>query len=295
MLKAHEFVVGGVKIARLYDSSLIGETAQSLFPAFSREEVRPYEHWLGPTHFDAESGHVPLPVQTFVIEAHGKIILIDTCIGNHKDRPLVAEMHMLTTRYLDRLADLGLRPGDVDYVLSTHLHPDHVGWNTLLADGRWVPTFPNATYVISRNEFENQKRDAATTSFVAARNVFNDSVQPIVSAGQVEFVDDVHELLDVFRFRPAPGHTMGHVRIELRSRGETAVFAGDVLHSPLQIPIWNWSSKFCADHELANRSRRELLEFCVAEHALLIPGHFEAPHVARIKEMGGTFSPDFGC
>jgi len=294
MLTYHDILVGEAKIARLYDSSLNGETAQSLFPMFAREEVRPHERWLCPTHFNADSGHVPLPVQTFVIEARGKIILIDTCIGNDKDRPLVADMHMLTTRYLDRLAELGLQPEDVDYVMCTHLHPDHVGWNTQLIDERWVPTFPNARYVISRTEYENQKRDAATTSFSAARNTFNDSIQPIVSAGMVEFVDGVHELLDDFTFRPAPGHTVGHVRIELRSCGDSAVFAGDVLHSPLQIPLWHWSSKYCADHELAKQSRRELLEFCVSENALLIPGHFEAPYFARVKEVDGIFLPDFG-
>lgn len=293
MLKTREFVVGDVGIVRVYDSSLLGETAQNLFPGFSRDEIRPYERWLRPPHFDPESGHVPLPVQSFVVEAKGQIVLVDTGIGNGKDRPLVAEMHMLATRYLDRLADLGVEPENVDYVLSTHLHPDHVGWNTRLSDGRWVPTFPNATHVVSRNEYEEQEREAAATPFVAARNVFEDSVRPLVEAGKVEFVEDSHELLDTFRFHPAPGHTLGHVRIELRSRGETAVFAGDVLHSPLQVPLCNWSSKYCTDHALANRSRRELLEFCVAENALLIPGHFEAPHAARIRDVGGTFLPDF--
>lgn len=106
--------VGQIEISRVYDSSLLGETAQSLFPAFDREAVRPYEQWLCPSHFDPESGRIPLPVQTFVLRMQGKIVLIDTCIGNHKDRPLLPEMHMLTTHYLDRLAAVGLDAEDVD-------------------------------------------------------------------------------------------------------------------------------------------------------------------------------------
>ena len=292
MLKSHTVTIGDAKIARLYDSSLLGETAQSLFPSFSREDVRPHEVWLCPHHFNAESGHVRLPVQTFVVEALGKVMLIDTGIGYLKDRPLMTEMHRLTTRYLDRLATLGVGLEAVDYVLFTHLHADHVGWNTRRIGEDWTPTFPNARHIVSRHELETQRRDAATTSFVAAQNVFRDSVQPILDAGLLDIVEDGDEILDLLRFRPAPGHTAGHMRIELRSGGETAVFAGDAIHSPMQIPFWNWSTKWCADPEAAQRSRHELLEFCVNERAVLIPAHFETPHMVRIKNAGGTFLPD---
>jgi glyoxylase-like metal-dependent hydrolase (beta-lactamase superfamily II) len=172
---------------------------------------------------------------------------------------------------------------------------DHVGWNTRLQDSRWVPTFPNARYVISRHEYEATRDEAAqpkTVEFI--RNCFQDSVLPIVEAGKAVFVDGTHEMLDNFTLRPAPGHSPGNQRIELRSGGELAVFAGDIVHSAIQIPFWQWSSKACWDPTQSAQSRRELLEFCVEENALLIPGHFAAPHVARIRDDHGTFTANFG-
>jgi len=204
-------------------------------------------------------------------------------------------MHHLNNRYLERMAAVGVAPGDIDYVLCTHLHVDHVGWNTRLENGRWVPTFPNAKYVFSRREYEAAKAEAAgadAPGFI--KNTFADSVLPVVESGKACLVDDVHELLDCLTLRSAPGHSPGHVRIELASHGEQGVFAGDILHSPLQIPLWQWSSVVCWDGKMAAQARRELLEFCCDENALLIPGHFEAPYVGRIRRADDTFAIDFG-
>lgn len=287
--------IGKVEIGRILDSSLLGFTAQKWFPNFSREAVRPHEHWLCPTHYDAECGRIPMPVHSWILRVGKYNVLIDTCMGNDKNRAEFGEMHMLTNRYLERMAALGLAPEDIHYVLCTHLHVDHVGWNTRLVNGRWVPTFPNAKYVMSRREYDAAQAEAAnpdTPGFI--RNTFADSVYPVVEAGKHCLVDDVHELLDCLTLRSAPGHSPGHVRIELKSQGETSVFAGDMLHSPIQIPFWQWSSIVCWNQEMATSARRELLEYCCAENALLIPGHFEAPHVGRIREAGGTFAIDFG-
>jgi glyoxylase-like metal-dependent hydrolase (beta-lactamase superfamily II) len=221
-------------------------------------------------------------------------VLIDTCVGNHKPRPFFIHMDGLNTNYLARLSALGLRPEDVDYVLCTHLHVDHVGWNTRLLDGRWVPTFPNAKYVVARPEYEAARaaaEDPRTPE--AVRNCFADSIFPVVEAGQVEFVDGAHELLDCLTLRPAPGHSPGHIRIEARSRGEVGVFAGDMLHSPIQVPLWRWSSMVCWDRALAAEARRELLAFCVSENAVLLPGHFKAPFGGRIREQADTFAIRF--
>ncbi len=202
---------------------------------------------------------------------------------------------MLNTRYLERLAEVGLTPDGIDYVLCTHLHVDHVGWNTRLENGRWVPTFPNARYVFSRTEYESAKKDALNpTPRPFSRQMFEDSIHPVVEAGKASLVDGVHELLDQLTLRPAPGHSRGHFRIELRSEGAVGVFAGDILHSPIQVPLWEWSTRVCWDKRMAAASRRELLEFCASEEALLLPGHFQAPHVGRIKRAGGTFAIDFG-
>ncbi len=173
--------VGDIEVARIFDTSLLGFTAQAWFPNFDREVLRPHEHWLCPVHYDAESGRFPMPVSSFVLRIAGKNVLINTCIGNHKSRPQYPEMHMLDTHYLDRLAKEGLRPEDIDYVLCTHLHVDHVGWNTRLVDGRWVPTFTNARYVVSRKEFEAAQQELSNPKIMpVAKATFEDSVLPIV-------------------------------------------------------------------------------------------------------------------
>ena len=287
--------IGTVEIDRIFDSSLLGFTAQAWFPKFTCEAVRPHEPWLCPTHYDAESGRIPMPVSSWLIRINGHNVLIDTCLGNDKERPAFPEMHRLRTRYLDRLEQVGLRPEDIHYGLCIHLHVDHVGWNTRRGDGRWVPPFPNPTHVISRKEYEAAKAMAANPDAQpVSKALFEDSVLPIIESGQAVLVDDTHELLGCLRLHPAPGHSPGHVRIELRSQGSTGVFAGDLVHSPIQVPLWQWSTVQCWNQEMSAPSRRALLEFCCAENAVLIPGHFEAPHAGRIKPAGDTFAIDFG-
>ncbi len=296
MFARHHGKVGNVEIAHVLDCTILAETAQTWFPDFDRDAVRPHEHWLCPDHFDPETGRIPMPVQSFVLRIGEKNVLIDTCVGNDKERPGpgLGEFHRLTTNYLERLAAIGLTPEDIDYVMCTHLHGDHIGWNTRLIDGRWAPTFPNARYVFSRIELDATREGAAATSFVALRNCYEDSILPILDAGLADLVDGAHEMLDAITLRPAPGHSPGNMRIELRSAGNTAVFAGDIIHSPIQIPFWQWSSKLCWDQEMAAGARRDLLEFCVANNALLIPGHFVAPHVGRIGYDGRHFDVKFG-
>jgi glyoxylase-like metal-dependent hydrolase (beta-lactamase superfamily II) len=294
MLKNVIGKIGEIEICRILDSYLLGETMQAWFPDFDREAVKPHECWLCPTHYDPESGHFAMPVHSWLLKVGGYNVLIDTCMGNHKSRPGLMEMHMLANRYLERMTDCGVTPDDIDYVLCTHLHVDHVGWNTRLSNGRWVPTFPNAKYVFSRTEFEAAKAEAAhpdSPPFLKA--AFEDSIFPIAEAGKAHLVDGVQEFLDCLTLRPAPGHSPGHVRIELNSRGERGVFAGDMLHSPVQVPFWNWSSRVCWDKAMSAKSRRELLEFCASENALLLPAHFEAPHVGRIRQSAESFSIDF--
>jgi glyoxylase-like metal-dependent hydrolase (beta-lactamase superfamily II) len=286
--------VGAVEIARVEDCVFSDLVAQRWLPQFDREAVRAHEHWLAPDHFDPRSGCLILPVHSFLLRTPHHIILIDTCVGNHKERPGVAKMHRLETHYLERLLALGIRPEDVDYVMCTHLHSDHIGWNTRLIDGRWVPTFPRARYILSADELEaTQAEIAGTGTSEANRNRYADSILPILAAGQVELIDGGHEMLDLFTFTPAPGHTSGNLRIELRSGGETAILAGDVVHSPIQIPFWHWSTRVCVDPLQAAESRRTLLEDCAATNAVLMPGHFSAPHVGRIRERAGAFSIDF--
>ena len=297
MLKKIDGRIGDVELAIVLDSYLLGETAQNWFPLFDREAVRPLEHWLCPHHFDPETGRIPMPVQTFVLRTRHHVVLIDTCNGNHKERPGpgLAEINRLTTHYLERLEAVGLTPDDVDFVLCTHLHSDHVGWNTRLLDGRWVPTFPNAKYIMSQVEYDaTVERANQPNVHVAIRNCYHDSILPVVEADQAVLVGGVHEMLDDFTLRPAPGHSPGHVRIELRSGRDIGVFAGDLIHSPMQVPFWHWSTRVCWNPEQSATTRRELLEFCAETNALLIPTHFQPPHVGRIRDDHGKFAIDFG-
>ena len=295
MLKQALGKVGSVEIGRVFDSYILGGTMQGAFPDFDREAVRPHEHWLCPTHMDPETGHFKMPVHSWIFSVNGQNVLIDTCTGNHKTLPGMDEFHMLNTRYLERLGEAGMQPKDIDYVLCTHLHVDHVGWNTTLQNGRWVPTFPNAKYVFSRVEYEAAKAAGSNPKAPAfLKHVFEDSIHPVVESGKAVLVDGIHELLDAITLRPAPGHSPGHVRIELRSQGSQGVFIGDMMHSPVQVPFWQWSSRLCWDQKMAAESRRELLEYCASENVLVLPVHFETPYVGRIRRDGKTFAIDFG-
>jgi glyoxylase-like metal-dependent hydrolase (beta-lactamase superfamily II) len=277
------------------DATLLGQTMQDWFPDFNRNAVKPHEKWLCPAHYDPESGHFAMPARSWLLRVGQYNVLIDTCLGNDKERPGFAEGHRLSTGYLERLTVVGLTPNNIDYVLCTHLHVDHVGWNTRVENRRWMPAFPNARYVYSTIDYETAKRDALNlTSRPFSKQMFEDSIHPVVEAGKARLVDGVHELLDKLTLRSAPAHSPGHFRIGLRSQDAVGIFTGDLLHSPIQVPLWEWSTRVCWDKRMAAVSRRSCLSFCASENELMLPGHFKAPHVGRIKRAGGTFAIDFG-
>ena len=197
---------------------------------------------------------------------------------------------MLDTPYPQRLRAAGIEPEEVDVVFCTHLHVDHVGWNTRLADGRWVPTFPNARYLFSRGDFEHFDRAMSLPgTSQMTRNTFTDSVLPIVEAGQAVYVDDGEEIAKGLSLEAAPGHTPGQMCLNLRSGGRLACFCGDVLHHPLQVPLWHWRTRICTDPDQSRDSRRRMLEQCEQTGALLLPAHFIAPHGGYIEHRNDSF------
>jgi glyoxylase-like metal-dependent hydrolase (beta-lactamase superfamily II) len=251
--------------------------------------------WLVPHHYSPEHDRLVTSVHSWLIRTDRHTILLDCCGGNHKERPGLARFHQRDTPYLARLRAAGAAPEDIDVVLCTHLHADHVGWNTMLRDGRWVPTFPNASYLFSRaeDEYGDPRRNPAADADPQRGRAYRDSVLPVIEAGQAVLLDGTHAIDDSMVVEPAPGHTPGHVVLKLHDRGERALFCGDALHHPLQVYAPHWNSRFCEVPEQALVTRRRLLEHCAEQGALLFPVHFGAPHVGAITKDAAGFALRF--
>jgi glyoxylase-like metal-dependent hydrolase (beta-lactamase superfamily II) len=246
---------------------------------------------LAPDFYDQEKDRFKVSIHSWLVKNDDVRILIDTCAGNDKSRPEHKLVNELDTPWLSRLAVTGVRPEDVDFVICTHLHVDHVGWNTRLVDGVWVPSFPNAKYVFSRLDFE-----AVDPAFGIAANgstehmIFSDSVLPILESGQAVIVNGGESVTDGVDLIAAPGHSPGHLAVSVRSKGQEAMFVGDVVHHPLQIYHPDWNSALCEDAVLARQTRRRLLDHCARHNSLFAPAHFSHPHCGEVRQEMSGFS-----
>jgi glyoxylase-like metal-dependent hydrolase (beta-lactamase superfamily II) len=285
--------IGAARLTRIEELYAADWDAPAFFPDWRPELVQEHLGWMTPNHFDPAKNCLKLSIHSWLIRLDGRTILVDTCIGNHKPRPARPKWHLMETRYLQRLAEAGVRPEEIDLVMCTHLHADHVGWNTRLDNGRWVPTFPNARYLFSKADYDHYialDRDPAKP---VNHGSFRDSVLPVVEAGLAEMVTGAHAVDEHLSLAPAPGHTPGTVVVKLASRGQSALLCGDVLHHAIQVHYPRWNSFVCADAEQARASRRQVLEDCSGGSALLLPTHFGAPFTCRIEAKGGAFLPRF--
>jgi len=290
-----ELRIGGARVARVEESYEPNFDARRFFPDWDPAELERHRGWMVPDHFDPVSGMLKLSMHSWLIQIGGKNVLIDACVGNHKPRAVRPQWHEKEWPYLERLRDAGVSPADIHMVMCTHLHVDHVGWNTRLDNGRWVPTFPTARYVFSHEEYNHHlavDRDPARGP--ANYGAFRDSVLPVVEAGLGQLVAGAAEIDEHFSVQPAPGHTPGTVAIHCRSKGSHALFCGDILHHMIQVYRPEWSSFACADAEQSRRSRRRVLEECAGSGAVLLPAHFGAPHYCRIESAGAGFVPRLG-
>jgi len=276
------YKLGELEIHRAIESEVPIFDTFSFFPDATKEVVEANKDWLMPRYIDPETIEVILCIQSYVIKTSHHTILVDTCVGNHKSRPARPSWHMQNAPFIEELARVGVHPEEVDFVLCTHLHVDHVGWNTKLLDGRWVPTFPNAKYIFSRNEFELWAARYEKGETVPVPLVYEDSVLPIVEAGQAIIVEDTHQIDDGMWLEPAPGHTPGHVMLNLKSGEETALMSGDVIHHPLQLIRPDWSSRACEDPHLSAVSRTKMLERIADTNTLLCPAHFGSPTMGHV-------------
>jgi len=272
---------GSVDVDRVVEWVGPLKTVDEMFPD------TPAEQWtdeLAPENWTPDTRAYRAAIQTWVLRTGGRTILIDTGVGNDRDRPQVPTFDHLHTDYLRRLAEVGVEPGDVDVVINTHIHYDHVGWNTRFDGTSWVPTFPNATYLVPRRDYdyfrpENAERmrpprtDDEKARFEGIRLVFADSVKPIADAGQLQTWDDGHRIDAMLRLEPAPGHTPGSSVAWLET-GAGGVFVGDLMHTPVQISRPDDACAFDLDASQARVSRRAVLKTAARTGATVFPAHF---------------------
>ncbi len=247
--------------------------AADLLPAYKPELLGPVLQDLSPAYMDAGAHLLHLNFRCWVVRTPQHVVLIDSCIGNDKQRPEFPPFHQLRTDFLEQLASMGLTPADVDFVCCTHLHADHCGWNTRLVDGRWVPTFPNAKYIFSKKELDYWTQQAPG-SMGPHEGVYQDSVLPVIEAGLAQVIDGAWNVDDYLLVQPAPGHTAGHYALHLGHARAGGIFCGDVVHHPVQIAQPEWNSAFCQQPDVAIQTRRALLGQAAEEGWLLFPGHF---------------------
>jgi glyoxylase-like metal-dependent hydrolase (beta-lactamase superfamily II) len=239
--------------------------------------------WLFP-HFAKEDGTLIASVQALLVEAPGLRLVVDTCIGNDKPRNLMGG-NPLATPFLQHLADAGWSRDSVDAVICTHLHADHVGWNTMLVDGKWVPTFSNARYLIGKREFEHWSHENEGEQ----RAIMEDSVRPIFDAGLIDLVETDHRISPELRLTPTPGHTPGHVSVMIQSEGQSAVITGDIAHHPCQMAHPEWATGFDTDAQGAMATRAKLFAEWANQPILVIGTHYAAPTAGHVKRDGAAF------
>jgi glyoxylase-like metal-dependent hydrolase (beta-lactamase superfamily II) len=270
--------IGQVRITRIVELETVGST-RFILPLASREEIQKLP-WLVP-RFATEEGRLKMSIHSLVLETPTRRVLVDTGLGNDKQGRGVPAWNNRNTPFLEALTAAGFPACSIDTVLCTHLHVDHVGWNTRLVGGKWVPTFPHARYLFGKTEYDHW-RDFSDTPEHAA--VFNDSVQPIVGAGQAELIASDARVTDEIAMIPTPGHSAGHMSVHIVSDGAEGLLAGDVAHHPCQMAHLAWSSTVDFDPRLAAETRRQLFSRFADRPVPVIGGHFGAGYLKRDGE-----------
>jgi glyoxylase-like metal-dependent hydrolase (beta-lactamase superfamily II) len=237
------------------------------------------KEWLVPHLYDFVADSLLLSFHTYIVRTPKHTILVDTCIGNDKERPWSELWHHRSGPYLDQMIAMDVASESVDYVMCTHLHADHVGWNTRLLDGRWVPTFPNAKYIFSRRDYDHYAR---TDPDDHSHSAFRDSVLPIVEAGQAVMINDDFSIDDTVTILPTPGHTPGHYCVRLRSKGAEAILTGDLMHFGVQVARPDWSAVFCVDGVASAATREVFIDTYADSGVLIMPAHFPGPTCGHI-------------
>jgi glyoxylase-like metal-dependent hydrolase (beta-lactamase superfamily II) len=281
-----KYSVGDLTIHRIIEQEAPFFPALDFIPGLTPELLAENRGWMREAKALDDTDTLLLCFQAYVVKTPHHTILIDSCVGNDKPRPQRPAWHMKTDdTYLRGLAGAGFSVDDIDFVMCTHLHVDHVGWNTRLENGRWVPTFPKARYVFAKQEFDHWAEQNAKAEIPP----FVDSVLPVVEAKRHELVGNDHQIGDHVRILPTPGHTPGHIAVAMGRGKDDAVFSGDLMHSPLQTLYPELSIKFDVDPVKAATTRRSFLERYCDTDTLCCTAHFPSPSVGKIRRKGSGF------
>lgn len=276
--------IGAVKVTPIVETILPVEPGpdNSFLPQATAAELRKLP-WLYP-HFVSAEDKMLLSIHALLVEAPGLRLVVDTCIGNDKPRALLGGRG-LATPFLERMAEARWSRDSVDAVVCTHLHVDHVGWNTMREGDAWVPTFPKARYLFGRIEFDHWNAFEEDNQ----RQIMADSIQPIIDAGLAELVELDHRISDEVQLIPTTGHTPGHVSIGIESEGQRAVITGDMTHHPCQLAHPDWSPLFDSDPGAAAQTRARLFGEGADAQLLVIGTHYAGPTAGRVRREGDVF------
>jgi glyoxylase-like metal-dependent hydrolase (beta-lactamase superfamily II) len=275
--------VGEVRITRIVEREVAVDLA-GLLPEATPEALARHRAWLAP-HFLGPDGKATLSIHGLVVESASQRVLVDTCVGE-RSVPGFEQLAAGGRPFLRDLEAAGFAPASIDVVLCTHLHFDHVGWNTVRVDGRPVPAFPNARYLFARAEWEHWSRDP-DGGFTPT---WRETVQPILDAGLADLVAPDHRITPELRLEPSPGHTPGHVCLAIESRGNCALVTGDMTHHPVQWAEPEWRMVADSDPAQAVATRRRLRRECAEREALVVGTHYTAPCAGHVVAQGGGFA-----
>ncbi len=278
----NQWTVGAVKITRVVESESPWN-GSIIIPNATPENIKKEGDWLYPTFAD-QDGMLKMSIHALVIESQGKRIIVDTCIGNDKVRSNPA-WNKLQLPFLHDLEKLGYPRESIDHVLCTHLHVDHVGWNTMRKNDKWVPTFPNAKYLIGGTEWDFFSR----TEDAGLKDPVEDSVRPVMAEGMADLIDDKSKVTDEIWLESTPGHTPGHFAVRISSQGQDVVITGDLMHHPVQCRYPEWDDDFDNDRVLAKKTRRAFCERYADTKTLVLGTHFASPSAGKIVRKDDSF------
>lgn len=278
---------GRFSISKIADMEDVAFPPQAICPDATEAAVRAAAPRLGPKLANPTTLQLMMSFNCYIVRTGRHTILVDSCIGNDKDRPARPTWHHRQGAFLDTLKSLGVAPESVDFVLCTHLHADHVGWNTRLVNGKWVPTFPKAQYLMAETEYRHWRaqHDSHPPEPILFGS-FADSVLPVVDSGQAVMVPMNHEVLPGLHLEGAPGHTPGTVVIHVEDGSAHAIMVGDLMHHPIQIMHPEWSTNFCTDPAASRRTRIDFVRRHADTGTRILTGHFPAPTCGQIRRDG---------